>query len=386
MKIGINALCVENRSGTGRYTAELLRALARIDNENKYCVLLPEESALNEELAGFPNFDLHLVRSGGTLRRCVFERFRLRSLVESWGLDLFHGPAFVLPAGLNIPSVVTVHDLVFHLFPETIPFSRRLHYWRTFPASIRRATRVLADSDNTARDLEAHFGVEPERISRIHLGVHPRFFQPVTAGEKGALRRDLRLPERFVLAMNTRNPRKNLLGLLRGYCEMARAEKGVPALVIGGDYDTAVWGRFQRECRSPELLSKIHFVGFVDDLLLPALYSLAEVFVHNSSYEGFGLPVLEAMAVGTAVIVANNSSIPEIVGDSAILLEENSATCLAESLGLLLQQPVKMHDLAVAGQSRARAFTWEHTAAQTLAAYESVFSSSFQRGKPSGRR
>ena len=373
MRIGFNALCAENRSGTGRYASQLLPALAEFDTRNTYVALLRRDSPLRERLASMPNVELHPVSADDALRRVLFERTRLGAWIEARRIDLFHGPAFVTPARCSVPCVVTIHDLVFHLFPESVSWSRRFYYRRAISRSIHRAARILCDSANTARDLREHFAVEPERIVEAPLGVERRFFDAPSAAENRRVRDTYALPERFLLTVGTIEPRKNLPVLLRAYARLRARRSDTPGLVVVGRQG---WGMRdpRRMARDLGIEPETHFPGFVADADLPALYHLADVFVCVSLYEGFGLPVLEAMAAGTPVVAADNSSFPQVAGEAAWRVDARDSDRIAQALEHVLANPEDARHRAEDARRRAETFTWRATAEKTLDAYEAAVS------------
>ena len=373
MRIGFNAICAENRSGTGRYATQLLLALAAIDSSNTYFVCVREDSPLVGLLKNQENFHVENIAPSGVVRQQWFERFRLREWILCHDLDLFHGPAFVIPARCPVPSVVTIHDLVFHLFPETVSLSRRWHYRASIPRSIREASCILADSESTARDLRKHFGVEKKKIATVPLGVDERFFQVSDEAARHRVRECYQLPERFVLTVGTLEPRKNLPTLLRAYARLRESVPATPDLVVMGRTGWKVAG-IRRQLRESGLADHVHLPGFARDKDLPPLYQMADLFVCASVYEGFGLPVLEAMASGVPVVASDNSSLPEVVGETGWLTRADDAEAIARTLREVLNESDYAQKRAALSRERARTFSWRSTAEKTLAAYASLAS------------
>ena len=371
MRIGINATCAENRSGTGRYAAELAAALAEIDSENNYVVLTRRGSPLAERLAPFGHVEVDARVGAGLVARLWFERFGLARWIAEKRLDVFHGPAFVLPPRCPAASVVTIHDLVFDLYPETVPKRRRSYYRRTIPRSIAMADRVIADSESTARDVRERYGLAPERVTPVHLGVEDRFFEEASVARREEVRRRYELPDRFVLAVGTLEPRKNLPGLLEGYAALRKVESSAPPLVLAGRRG---WGMRGVEDIATRLgvADAVRWPGFIDDADLPVLYGLADVFAGVSLYEGFGLPLLEAMAAATPVVAADNSSMPEVVGDAGALVDARAPGAIAEALARFVRDPEEAKRRGQACQERARQFTWRRCAEKTLEVYRSA--------------
>jgi glycosyltransferase involved in cell wall biosynthesis len=371
MRIGFDAQCAENRSGTGRYATELLLALAAIDRENTYEICARRSSPLVRHLASYRNFHVHPIVRDGLAARILFENSRLASWIARQGLDLFHGPAFVLPKACPAPAVVTVHDLVFRLFPETIPAIKRRHYQRVIPRSIAQADLVLADSASTARDLETCLGVAPSRIRTVPLGVGERFFTTPDPGRAEEVRRRYQLPQRFILTVGTLEPRKNLPLLFRAYADLLAEVPEAPELVVFGRRGWGVRG-LEREIRRLGIAARVLLRGFAVEEDLPGLYHLATLFVCASRYEGFGLPVLEAMASGAPVVAGDHSSLPEITGTRDTLVDCRDPRAFARRMGELLRNPEAACKQAERGRRRAREFTWRSTAEGTLDAYRTA--------------
>jgi glycosyltransferase involved in cell wall biosynthesis len=264
--------------------------------------------------------------------------------------------------------VVTVHDLSFLRVPQCADPGLRAFLERAVPRSLVRAARVLADSENTKRDLIELLNVAPEKISVVPAGIEPRF-QPVgdTALMAG-VRARYKLPEWFILTVGTIEPRKNLSRLITAYSQLRR-QTGLPhALVIAGKEGWLFEGIYEQVAR--EGLSEcVLFPGFVADIDLPALYTLADVLAFPSLYEGFGLPPLEAMACGTPVVTSDNSSLPEAVGSAALLVNAEDTDGLTEALARVLGDADLRGRLTELGRAQAARFTWPEAARRLLDAY-----------------
>lgn len=288
------------------------------------------------------------------------------------GIDLFHATDFVLAPVSARRKLLTVHDLAFVRFPETAMPSLQRYLNVVVPRSIGRADHLIADSHHTARDLEELRPDVRGRVSVVQGAVDHGFFAPVTDVEAlRAARERYGIDEQrpFLLALSTLQPRKNFTRLIRAF-HAARQEAGLPhQLVIGGRKGWLFTDIFAT-VRELGLEGDVLFPGFVADGDLPALFSAAEFFVYPSLYEGFGLPVLEAMACGTAVLTADNSCLPEAGGDGALYVDAESEESIADGIVQLATCPRLRARLIAAGRRHARAFTWERTADQLLAAYD----------------
>ena len=286
-------------------------------------------------------------------------------------IDLFHATDFVLAPVSAKTKMLTVHDLAFMRYPEAAMPS--LHHYLNIvvPRSIGRADHVIADSGHTAQDLEELWPQLAGRISVVQGAVDHSFFRRVTdQNALQATRRKYGLDDRpFILGLSTLQPRKNFARLIRAF-HAARQEAALPhQLVIGGKKGWLFDDIFNT-VRDLNLEEDVHFPGFIADSDLPALYSAAEFFAYPSLYEGFGLPIIEALACGTPVLTADNSCLPEAGGDGALYVDAESVDSIAAGITRLAAQPELRAKLAAAGQAHARAFTWQRSLRHLLDAYE----------------
>jgi glycosyltransferase involved in cell wall biosynthesis len=360
-------------AGIGRYTRGLVGALAALDRQNQYTLFCAGRApgADSTGAAGWPsNFRVRVVPWQARHLGIAWHRLHL-PLPAEWlagPTDLFHSPDFTLPPLARARGVVTVHDLSFLTVPECADPRLRAFLERAVPGAVRRARRVLADSASTANDLNRLLGVPAEKISIVPAGIEARF-QPVRDPACLArVRARYSLPERFILGLGTLEPRKNFVRLIQAYAELQRRAPLPQNLVIAGGPGWLYEGIYA-EARRQAAPERICFPGFVADEDLPALYTLADAFAFPSLYEGFGIPPLEAMGCGTPVICANNSSLPEAVGDAALLVDATDVGGLAGGLLGLLGDGALRARLVTAGLARAGRFTWSDAAAGLLAAY-----------------
>jgi len=281
-------------------------------------------------------------------------------------LDLFYSPDFVLPPVWRARTLLTVHDLSFVCYPQTADPRLYRYLNVVVPRSVRRADHILADSQNTAHDLTALWGVPPEKINVLYSGVEP-YFRPLTDGtELARVRKRYNLPPRFILSVGTLQPRKNYERLIRAFAQlMDNLQHGtcnLHLLIAGGKgwlYESIF------DCvRQLGLEKEVLFPGFVAEEDLPALYTLADLFAFPSLYEGFGLPVLEAMACGTPVVCSEASSLPEVAGDAALLVDPLDVESWTEAMGRALEDEELRRELVARGLAQARRFTWERAAMQ----------------------
>ncbi|GIW11605.1 MAG: hypothetical protein KatS3mg061_2662 [Dehalococcoidia bacterium] len=293
-----------------------------------------------------------------------------RSTAWSAPCDLFHATEHLLPPLRRTRSVLTVHDLIFRFFPEHHLPLNRWYLTLMMPRFLRAADAIIAVSEQTRRDLSALYGVAPERVWVIPEGVNPRFRPPDHPAAITALRERLGLPERFILYLGTIEPRKNLLTLLEAYRALVAAGETADLVIAGrrGWLFAPVFARV----RELGLEQRVHFTGWVAEEDLPFLLAAAQVFAFPSEYEGFGLPPLEAMAVGTPVVAANAAALPEVVGDAGLLVPPRDVAALAAALQRVLSDEELARTLRARGLARARRFSWEKAALETLAVYRAV--------------
>lgn len=303
-----------------------------------------------------------------------YRRILWEQAVQPWqlsGFDLYHALTFVSPLLLARPSVVTVYDLSFIHYPQMLSPARRL-YLRLFTGlSCRRAHRVIAISQSTARDLVESLGVSPEKIDVAVPGYTAEIYRPLPAEEVAAFRQQRGLPERFWLFLGTLEPRKNLVTLLEAYAGLSPNER-LPLVLAGGkgwDFEPIFAAV---ECLG--LGDAVHFPGFVPTTDLPLWYNSAELFIYPSVFEGFGLPVLEAMACGTPVAVSAASSLPEVVGDAGLLVPPHDVSAWTDALQHAGTDAVWRETAQQRGLAYATHFTWQSTAQSAIASYQKALS------------
>ena len=304
------------------------------------------------------------------LARIAWEQIAAPATLGRLHPDLLHGMAFATPLLWGGPSVVTVYDLSFIRHPERLNASRRLYLRWITASSCRRARRVIAISESSKREMNALLSIALDRIDVAPPGVGPDF-RPLPRRMVENFRQCEGLPERFMLFVGTLEPRKNLDMLLRAYAQLP--QRGAVKLALVGD----------RGWLYEPILALIEELGLHDDTLMPGYisgeslplwYNSSELFVYPSLYEGFGLPLLEAMACGTAVVAADATSLPEVVGPAGVLVPPSDVAAWVRALSRLLDDHVARADYGARGQERAASFTWERTAKQTVLTYRRALS------------
>ena len=369
---------VHHRAGLGRYAESLTRALVAA-HPDRYALFYNRERGI-EPLAGLEHLPTQTVALGYKPWRLLVWLGQLAHL----GFDplvpdagLFHATEHLLLSLHSVPTILTVHDLIFRHLPAHHKPLNRWYLNLTMPLYCRRATHVIAVSECTRRDLVAAYNLPPEKITVVHEAAAPRF-QPQPPDTVAAVRARYHLPDRYLLFVGTIEPRKNLARLLSGL-EAIHADGLTDGLVIVGKRGWLYDDFFSRLEQSPARAAVI-LPGYVPDEDLPAIYAGAQALVLPSLYEGFGLPVLEAMACGTPVTCSDTSSLPEIAGDAALHFDPDSVESLTDALRHLLSDTDLRAALRQRGFEQAAKFSWDRVAAETGAVYDVVLKGRTRRG------
>jgi len=382
VRIGIDyTSAVFQGAGIGRLTRNIVAELARIDDQNEYTLLVqghklphpPRTPDRRNAASGIRSHNFREVRTWIDERWWHRLWFRLRvPLAVEWVIgpvDLFHSPDFTLPpVRRGTRTIVTVHDLSFLRLPNCFEPSLLSYLMTNVPRAVARADWILADSESTRQDLIGLLNAPADRITVIYPGVEPRFRPVDDVDLLQRVRAKYDLPQHYILSLGTVQPRKNYAGLMAAFAGMSVPD--VSLVIVGG----RGWlsDGIYHAAEELGLSARVRFLGFVDDADLPPIYSLAALFALPSLYEGFGIPLLEAMACGTAVLAADNSSLPEVVGRAGVLADARDTSALAEAMRQLLAHPEQRRELAQRGLARARQFSWQHAAEQLLATYRHV--------------
>lgn len=355
MKIAINgSFWNQPTTGSGQYVRALLPALEQRDAHNEYALIVPNAR-------------------GGNLGKLWFEQIAFARACRRERAALAHVPYFASPLFPATRTVVTIHDLIPLLLPAYRGSPLVRAYTRLVAASARRADAVIADSECSARDIVQHLGIDAARVRVVYLAADARY-RPV--GDTTAVRRKYALPEKYLLYLGGFDQRKNVRVMIEAF---ARAPELVAAgyrFVLAGvqlGNDSEFFPNPQRLARAVGLPDEaIQYLGWVDEDDKPALYSDAAVFLFASIYEGFGLPPLEAMACGAPVICSNASSLPEVVGAAATLVDPRDPAAWADAIHAVLTDDARRAAMRERGIAQSKKFSWDRAAGETLAVYESV--------------
>ena len=361
-------------TGSGQYLHHLLTALARVAPEHKLIPLLPaynHDGPLDESFP--PPIRTPLDDRSENLAKVWFEQCAFPRVSRRLGADLAHVPYFAPPMQPRVPLVVTIHDLIPLLLPEYADSRAVRSYMRLVSACARRADMVLTDSKASAKDIQRLLHIPEERLRITYLAAEPTY-RPLPLSERQVVLDRLGITGRYLLYLGGFDCRKNVIGLLHAF---AQARKKLPAvtLAVGGRlpaHDTPFMPDPRPIAEALELGDSVRFLGWIEEADKPALYSGAVAFCFPSYYEGFGLPVLEAISCGTPAICGVGSSLEEIAGPGGLCVPADDIDALATAMERLCQDTALRDTLSSASLAHAAGFSWDRTAAETLAAYDAV--------------
>ncbi|MCA9900826.1 MAG: glycosyltransferase family 4 protein [Ardenticatenaceae bacterium] len=366
-RLGINAHLLSGeagyrRAGIHQYIAQVLRHLPWEEGEPTY-VVFTQQKQLFADLPGITAVSSRLP-TDKRLLRILWEQ-----IVWPWQLwqnrvDLLHSMAFVTPLFSRCPAVITVYDLSFYHFPERFPALQRLYLSSQTRRSCQRARRIITISESSRQDVHRFLGVPLEWIDVVVPGVDA-VYRPLPPDEVAAFRQRQGL-ERFVLHVGTLQPRKNIPVLIDAFARQDDPE--LKLVLVGGK--GWLYDEIFRQVQALGLADRVIFTGYVPDDDLPLWYNAAELLVFPSVYEGFGLPVVEAMACGTPVIASNSSSIPEAVGEAGLLFAPNDVETLASQMTAVLTDTTLKNKLRQQGLEHAQTFSWARAGLETAVVYQ----------------
>ena len=362
MIIGIEGLSLlYHRTGTSTYTHELVQNLRRLDMGDTVVLF-----GRSQQAAGNSYHNISYAERAANL---LYREYRLPAELSNRHVDIYHSPRYMGlpdPSRLPCPSVMTLHDIILvRMAGDYYSRLRARLYEKQLLQRVIAVDHIITVSEFSKRDLVDWSGIDPAKVSVVYNGVSDRF-RPVGDDDVlDAVRSRYALPPHFLLCLGSTEPRKNTRTAIQAFQQLGRMEPGLQLVVTGVDYRAI----------SPEKafasynLNGVHFTGYVSDADMPALYSLADVFLFPSLYEGFGLPPLEAMACGTPVVASNATSLPEVIGDAAVLVDPEDGAGFAE---MAISSGEIRAGLVKKGRVRAAAFDWRRTAEETRKIYEQV--------------
>lgn len=366
VKCGINAQLLTSQVGYRRagihvYLAEILKHLPARPELSYHTFTthpLPDDTLAEIDWVQTASPTAH------PIGRILWEQLAWPLQARKHGCNLIHGAAFALPFLTTIPTIVTIFDLSFLYYPELYPYFRRLYLNTATKLACQKAKIIITISESAKRDIIHFFGADPERVRVVYPGLRPNFTRP-SQPAIDAFRQEKRLPSRFILHVGTLQPRKNLPLLIEAF---ARTNQPDVDLVFAGGKGWFFDEIFDKVKRLG-VTDRVHFPGYVPDEELPLWYAAADLLVFPSVYEGFGMPIIEAMGCGTPVLASNVSAMPEAVGDAGLLFDPRNVSDLAESIQTLLENPAQLAKMRERGVAHARKFSWAVAGKQTAKIY-----------------
>jgi GT2 family glycosyltransferase/glycosyltransferase involved in cell wall biosynthesis len=349
---------MKSKGGVGYYNAGLVKGLKNVNTRHILGRFDYAKEATNT---------IVLVK---ILRKIFLEQIFLPLQIMIKRVDLVHYPAFISPVWKTSKTVITIHDMSYLLFPEMFLWQYRMYLRLFVPFSAKRADQIIADSDNTKRDIVRLLGIPEEKVKVVYPGTNLAYSCIEDTQRIQDSLKTLAIQGEYILSVGTLEPRKNIKTLIKAYAHLMQDSpvEEISLVIVGGK--GWLYEEIFREVERVSLKTKIIFTGYVTEEEMICLYNGAKIFVYPSLYEGFGLPPLEAMACGVPVIVSNVSSLPEVVGDAALMFSPESFVELKDKIQELLNDQALSEDLILRGKERVKQFTWEKAAKQTMQVYE----------------
>lgn len=352
-----------NASGLGNYSRDLVRILAIYFPENRYILFNKNQSERGKEILNLPNVSFRVVSKGNLSRQ-----FKMGKDAQNADADIFHGLSGELPLKWNnksIKKVVTIHDLIFLRFPKYYSFfDRKIHFWK-FGKAAEQADLIIAISEQTKRDIIKYLKVPESKIRVVYQGCHQSFKEIQSPEFLNSVKEKFNLPEKFVLNVGTIEERKNLLNIVK-----AVNGTEIPLVVIGKK--TKYFNKVQKFIEKNKLLNQVIFLENVSMEELAAIYKLSKIFVYPSFFEGFGIPVIEALFSGTAVITGNTSSLPEAGGPESLYVNPYQMEDLKSKILFLWNNKAERKRRAEKGLEYVQRFTDENIARELMNVYSEV--------------
>jgi glycosyltransferase involved in cell wall biosynthesis len=374
MRVAINGWFWHHHTGSGQYTRHLLAHLVRLAPEHEFILVTPDQHLriTTPEQCEWRATDQSQRQRKPGLRKVWFEQFTFPRACSTLKADLAHVPYWGSPLSPSVPTVVTIHDIIPLMLPAYRGNALVRAYTGLVESAVPKASLVLTDSEASRRDILAHLGVAEEQVRVVYLATDAAYSSQIEEADL-AIRAEYDLPEAYVLYLSGFDVRKNLLGLLQMWTFAENLLGETTPLVIGGRLP-----KHSPFTPDPRVLARtleidpdsLCFPGLIQEAHKPAVYRGAVCFVFPSTYEGFGLPPLEAMSCGVPVVGSDASSIPEVVGDAGILVDPGDVRGMAGGLIAIVTEPETRAMLSQRALTQAARFSWEKTARDTLAAYD----------------
>ncbi|KAA3660798.1 MAG: glycosyltransferase family 1 protein [Chloroflexi bacterium] len=357
--------------GIGRYVSNLGQAMATqlLPNEELLFLQNPGETSDHWQMPTTANINT-IVMEKTISPFSIRQQWAIPQQLHQHQATMYHSPYYLMPYRPKVPTVVTIYDLIPQLFPQTVSLQARLLSRLATRLALRSANHIIVISETTRRDLLAAFPIQPEKVTAVPLAPDP-IFQPQPESTILQIRHKYNLPETYALYLGSNKPHKNLVRLLEAWKIIIDEQENPPQLIIAGAWINR-YPEPQQKAAEFGIENAVQFLGPIPEADLAALYSSAALFVFPSLYEGFGLPVIEAMACGTAVSCANSSSLPEIGSDAAHYFDPTNVREMATVIGRLLANDSLRFELEEKGKTQAQNFSWKKAANSTLQIYRHI--------------
>ncbi len=370
MHIGIDAHAIgAQQGGNETYIRNLITALAELDQTHQYTLYFSAAAAAEAWRNRYANFAVRLLPPPTPLVRVPLA---LALELRRRPVDVLH-VQYTAPPFCPAPVVTTIHDLAFEHLPETFTRRGKAQLRLTVRRTARQAAHILTVSEFSRQDILKTYGIPPDKVTVTHNGCEAQFTsRPTSARETETIKQKFGITRDYLLAVGSLQPRKNLVRLLRAYAQLREQQPGFQLQLVIVGRQLWLYEEILREIRQQSFAADVIVTGYADDDDLPALYRSAVALVYPSLFEGFGLPPLEAMACGTPVITSDSSSLPEVVGEAALLVNPYEESDVAQAMWRITNDAALRAQLRQAGLQQAQRFTWAAAAAKTWAVYQAV--------------
>ena len=366
MRIGFDAKrAFFNKTGLGNYSRNLINALLHFYPEENYQLYSPKEPKLFQKVLQNDNVDLSLPQEG---IKAIWRSFGLGRQLAGDTLHVYHGLSNELPFDLkrgNTKSVVTIHDLIYLLHPEWYPAFDRIVYHKKVKWACENADKVIAISQQTKNDIIRFYNIKPDKIEVVYQSCHPRFYNAVSAEDKEKIKERFELPDNYILYVGALSDRKNVLSILKAVKSMT-----YPLVLVGNG--SAYKQTLISFINKHHLQQRVKILSLVHDNELPAIYQMAGIFVYPSVIEGFGIPLLEAMASGVPVVTTAGGCFEEVAQSAAKYIKPTHVSDMAKAIAGLMENDTEREALITLAKKRAAELTEQHFAANIMRVYNSL--------------
>jgi len=370
IKVLYNALHLTGQfSGVQNTVEQLMKeAFMNPDSDIDFEAICPANYQINLKEYPFQKLTRINIDTSNRWQRIGYEHFFMNRYFRKHEENILHCPAYIQPWKWGAPSIITVHDIIALNSPEYCSPSNRLYFNLLLPRSILKASKIITMSHTVKEDILRKIKIKPEKIKVIYPGINDIFFRIPSGKNLANVKRKYLLPEKFILYVGNIEPKKNILRLIEAFENLIRRSDIPHSLVIAGKFAWKCKDVLQKISKNPN--TRILFTGYIEQSDLPALYTLADLFVFPSLYEGFGIPPLEAMACGTPVIVSNAGALPETTMGNALITDPLSVDSVASAMLNLIENTTLRNQLIEKGKHHVQQFKWDRAWSETANFYK----------------